>query len=89
MLVEMYYPQQSKEPSGCIQTIIITRLILMILFVPFLLVLGAIVAVIAAFYALTVHPLLALAALLAFAGAIVGVARWESKRIARDMPPDD
>ena len=85
----MYYPQAPKEPSGCMQTILITRLILMVLFVPLLLIMGCILAVLGAFYALTIHPLLALFVVLLGVGIIVGLGRWESRRIAKEAPPDD
>ena len=64
-------------------------MILGILFVPVLAIGIVVVGVLAAFYALTVHPLLALG-LVGVLGAVLGVAiRWEMKRVAREMPPDE
>lgn len=89
MLVAMYYPQRPREPSGCLETLVITRLIIAMLLVPLLLIVVAVIAVIVAFYALTIHPLLALLTILTFAGALIGVVHWESRRIAREAPPED
>jgi hypothetical protein len=85
----MYYPQAPKEPSGCMQTLLISRIIVGILLIPFLIILGAIAIVLLTFYALSVNPLLALVPVLVGGGIIVGVARWESARIAKEMPPEE
>jgi len=85
----MYSPRPTKEPNGCLQTLIITRIILQILFVPMLLVAGGIAMVLVFFFALTVNPLLGLGVL-----GIVGVllyllGKWESKRVPEGPPPSD
>ena len=85
----MYYPQNPKEPSGCMQSIMITRAILGILAVPLLLIFGLIVLVTLAFIALATSPFLAMA-VVAFGGLIVaGIIRWERKRIEKDFPTED
>ncbi len=87
----MYYPQQEgpSEPSGCFQTLVISRMIIGILLVPIMLIGGAIIAVLVGFYLLSIHPLFALLFILAAAAAMIGVARWEGRRIAKERPPDD
>jgi len=85
----MYYPHAPKEPTGCAQTITITRAVLEILFIPVVLIFGAVIAILFAFLALTIHPLLALVVVVSAAAIIIYLARWESKRAARDIPRDD
>jgi hypothetical protein len=85
----MYYPNEPKEPSGCVQTIIVTRAIIGIVAIPTLLVIGSIIGILLAFYALTVSVFLGLAVVLAGVGIIYAAARWESKRASRDFPADD
>jgi hypothetical protein len=85
----MQYPQSSREPSGCLQTIFITKAILGVLFIPLGLVLGAIIIVVMTFYAFTVHPLLGLGVIVGGVAALITIAKWESRRIAREMPRDD
>ncbi len=85
----MYYPQEPKEPNGCIQTLTITRLILGMLLVPMGLILGAILALLLAFYALTVNPLLALLVVAIGGGIVYAAGRWEHHRIKRDYPRDE
>ncbi|HWO72618.1 MAG TPA: hypothetical protein VNN21_03590 [Dehalococcoidia bacterium] len=81
----MYYQNQPpKEPSGCLQTLVITRAILGILFVPILLVVGALLLVLAAFYALTISPLLAVAVIAIGGVMILALAKWESRRVAKE-----
>jgi hypothetical protein len=84
----MYYPQSPKEPNGCMQAIIISRMIMGILAIPLALIMGAIIAVMLALYALSVHPLLGLAVVVGCILLIVAVAKWESRRVSRDVPPD-
>lgn len=85
----MYYPQAPKEPSGCAQAFTITRAVLEILFIPIVLIFGAIIAILLAFYALTVHPLLALLVVVISAAVIIYLARRESRRAAKDFPSDE
>ena len=76
-------------PSGCAQTIMLTRVILQILFVPLLLIFGSVLFVLLTFFALSISPFLALLTIAGGAAALYGAAKWESRRIARDNPPDD
>lgn len=85
----MYYQPPPKEPSGCMQTITITRVVIGILLVPMALIMGSIFFILIAFYALTVHPLLALLVLLAGGAIIVIAGKWESHRVAKENPRDD
>ena len=85
----MYYPQSPREPSGCMQTLVITRVILVILAVPLLIIIGAVLAVVLTFYALSVSPFLALLVILLFGGAIALAVRWEMRRVAKEMPADE
>jgi hypothetical protein len=85
----MYYPQAPREPSGCMQTLIITRMMVGILAIPVGLILGAVGAVILALFALNIHPLLGLAVVLGAIGGLLLLARWESRRIRRQTPNDD
>jgi hypothetical protein len=85
----MYYPQEPKEPSGCFQTLIITRVILSILLIPLGTIFGAILIISFAFYALTIHPLLALIPIGLGVAIILALIRWESRRVARENPPAD
>jgi hypothetical protein len=71
------------------QALIITRMMIGILAIPVGLILGAIFAVVLALFALNVHPLLGLAVVLGGIGALLLLARWESRRISRQIPPDD
>jgi len=84
-----YYPHESKEPSGCLQTIVVTRAIVGIVMVPTLIIVGAISGILLAFYALTINPFLGLLVVLVGVGIIYLAARWESKRASRDFPADD
>ena len=59
------------------------------LMVPFLMILAAIFVVIGSFWALTVHPLLAVALVVVCGALFVAVVKWESARVRRQMPPED
>jgi hypothetical protein len=85
----MYNPRPQKEPSGCLQTLIITRIILQILFLPLLLVAGGVAGVILFFFALTVNPLLGLLVLALVGVGIYILGRWEAGREAAGPPPRD
>ena len=86
----MYYPQRpQKEPSGCLQALVISKAMIAILLVPILLILGAIIGIVLAFYALTISPFLALLVVLGGAGVLVGLGKWESRRVAKEMPHDE
>ena len=87
--IAMYEPQKQHEPSGCMEALFYTRIVLSMLFVPFAMILGTVFTVLLAIVALSYHPLLALLVLIACFGGIFGLARWEQRRIAREMPPED
>ena len=85
----MYYPQRQNEPSGCLQTLVITRVILGILLVPVLMILGALFAVVFTFYLFTVSAPLALIPIGLGGLGLLGLYRWEKTRIDRETPPPD
>jgi hypothetical protein len=85
----MYNPRPQKEPSGCLQTLIITRIILQILFLPLMLVAGGVAGVILFFFALTVNPLLGLLVLALVGVGLYFLGRWEAGREAAGPPPND
>ena len=84
-----YYPHAPKEPGGCAETAIVTRAILGILLIPVAIIVGAIATIIFAFYALTIHPLFGLAVVVGGVLIVIAAAKWESKRAAKDFPPDE
>ncbi|MPZ49130.1 MAG: hypothetical protein GEU75_07500 [Dehalococcoidia bacterium] len=59
------------------------------LMIPMALIIGAIAAIILTFYALTIHPLLSLAVIGVCAALIVGLAKWEARRVAKQYPKDE
>jgi len=71
------------------ETLLITRIVFGMLMVPIAMILAAVAAVVASFWALTIHPLLALAVIVLFGAAFVGVVKWESARIRRQLPPEE
>ena len=85
----MYNPRPQKEPSGCLQTLIITRIILQILFLPLMLVAGGIAGVILFFFALSVNPLLGLLVLAMVGVGLYFLGRWEASREPAGPPPND
>jgi hypothetical protein len=85
----MYYPQAPKEPSGCAQTFTITRAVLEILFIPLVLIFGAVIGILLAFYALSIHPLLALLVVGGAVAVIIYLAKRESRRAAKDFHIDE
>jgi hypothetical protein len=85
----MYNPRPTKEPSGCLQTLLITRIILQILFVPLMLVAGGVGGVILFFYALTLNPLLGLGVLVVLGVGLYILGKWEARRVPQGPPPND
>jgi hypothetical protein len=85
----MYYPQPQREPSGCMEALLISRIVFGMLLIPFLMILGAIGAVVVTLLALTVHPLLALLSFALCGAVLILVAKWESARVKRQLPPED
>jgi hypothetical protein len=82
-------PPPPKEPSGCIQTIVITRMILQILFIPLMMILGGIIAVVLTLFAFSYHPLIGLAVIAGWGVLITAVGKWEWRRIGKEMDLDD
>jgi hypothetical protein len=85
----MYYPQEPKEPSGCMQTLIITRVIFGLLAVPLAIIGGALMSLILTFYLYTVSAPLALIPLGLGILGVFGLYRFEQSRIARESGKQD
>ena len=85
----MYQVPPPKEPSGCLQTIVITRMIAQILLVPMMLIFGGIVCVVVTLYAFAVAPLLGVGVIVLTVIVLTVLARWEYTRVKRDLPPPD
>jgi hypothetical protein len=85
----MYFPRAPKEPSGCFQSLLITRAIFAILAVPLLLIGGALMATLFTLYLFTLDPPLALIPLSIGVLGIYGLARWEKARIEKETPPPE
>lgn len=73
-------PEPEKEPGGCMEALILTRVALSVLAVPILVLFGAVVGIAAMFYLFSVHWSLGLLFILALFGAIALYARWERSR---------
>lgn len=86
---QYYYPREPEEPSGCAQTVVITRVIFGILAGPLAVLAAAMGLMIGTLVLFTINPLLALIPIGIGAGGIVAFFRWEQKRIERDIPKDD
>ena len=84
-----YHPPAPKEPNGCLQTLVITRMIFQILAIPIAMILIGLVAVVILLYAFSESPLLALAVIAALGFVLYAIAKWEQRRIQREMPPED
>jgi hypothetical protein len=85
----MYQVPPPREPSGCVQTLVISRMILQILLIPLALILGAIFAVLLALYAFSEHPLLGLVVIVLAALLMVAAAKWEGRRIRKEFPENE
>ncbi len=86
----MYYPKEPDEPSGCMQTFVITRVMFSLLAVPVAIIAGALFALVFTFYCYTVSPPLALIPLGIGFGGVYALYRWEKARVDKEMlPPDD
>jgi hypothetical protein len=85
----MYRVPPPKEPSGCLQALVITRILLQILLVPFILLLGALVTIALAIVAFVEHPLLGFAVIAIALLILVGLAKWEYARVAKERQPFD
>jgi len=85
----MYQPRPEKEPSGCLQTLVITKIILQILAVPLLLIGGGIMAVLLFFFTLSINPLLALLVIVIAGLSLYTLGKWEAKRTRQEASRDD
>ena len=83
-----YHPPPPAEPNGCLQTILISRMIFGILAIPMLLILGVLVGVVLTFIAFSEHVLYGLASLAGSVGFISLLLQIERRRSARDHPPE-
>jgi NADH:ubiquinone oxidoreductase subunit 2 (subunit N) len=83
-----YHPPRPSEPNGCIQTLVISRMIFMILLIPMVLIMLVMFAVMGIFVAYSRHPLLGLIAI-SIAGAVFYVLiQLERRRVEREHPPE-
>lgn len=83
-----YHPPPPSEANGCIQTLVISRMIFMILLIPVLLIISVMFAVMAIFVAYSEHPILGLLVISIVGALIYLVVRWERHRVERDYPPE-
>jgi membrane protein YdbS with pleckstrin-like domain len=83
-----YHPPPPSEPNGCVQTLVISRMIFMILLIPVLLIMGVLFAVMIAFLAFSAHPVLGLIAVITVGIVYYVAVRWERHRVERDHPPE-
>jgi hypothetical protein len=67
------------------ESLLVMRILLGIVLIPTVILIGAIIALIGAFYALQVHPLLGLLVVGVCAAVLIGLALWERNRVARDL----
>ncbi|HEY8491227.1 MAG TPA: hypothetical protein VIO14_09560 [Dehalococcoidia bacterium] len=82
----MYHePQRQQEPSGCMDALILTRVVFGILFWPLVIMLAVLGAVLLVFTLLFTDPLLGLLALLGLAAAVAAFAWWDRRRV---RPPE-
>jgi hypothetical protein len=83
----MYYPQAPKE-SGCMDSLVIMKVIIGMLIIPVAFILGAILFIVLLFIALAESPWLGLLVLVIGAGILfaAGIREWKqvSKQIRRD-----
>jgi len=89
MLAVMGRVPPPKQTPGCLQTLLLSRMIAQILFVPLLLIGGAAACIVAVVYAATVHFTLAFAVLALTVAVLTAISRWEYIRVKRELPPDD
>jgi prepilin signal peptidase PulO-like enzyme (type II secretory pathway) len=83
-----YHPPPPSEPNGCIQTLVISRMIFMILLIPMLLIMGVLFAVMAIFVAYSRNPVLGLLVVTIIGALFYLVVKWEQRRVEREQPPD-
>ena len=64
-------------------------MILQILFVPLMMILSGIIAVVLTLFAFSYHPLIGAAVVAGWAVLIVAVGKWEWRRVGKEMDVDD
>ena len=85
----MYYPKDSGEPSGCMQTLVITRVVFGLLALPVAIITGAMLLLSMTFFLYTVNAPLALIPLGILVGSGYVYYRIEQAGIARQMGPPE
>jgi membrane protein YdbS with pleckstrin-like domain len=83
-----YHPPPASEPNGCLQTLVITRVIFQILFIPLMLIMSVLFAVVAFIYAFSESPFLGLGVIALFGFLAYLVIKWEHSRIEKEHPYD-
>jgi hypothetical protein len=78
-----------KEPNGCLQAALISRMIARILFVPMLLIVGGGGCVVLGIYAFGVSMWLGFGLILVAIIVLIVISKWEYQRAKRDLPPVD
>jgi membrane protein implicated in regulation of membrane protease activity len=84
-----YHPPPPREPNGCLQSLVITKMIFEILAIPIVMIVLGLVAVMIFLYAFSESPLLALVVIAGFGLVLYAIMRWEHRRIERELPPED
>ena len=84
----MYYPQEPKE-SGCMDSLVIMRVIIGMLVIPAALIIGTIGFLFVLFIALIENPFLGLLVLLLGVGAIGAGIAWEYRKVSKQLPRDE
>jgi hypothetical protein len=78
-------PDDAEKPPGCLDALVITRVVFGILLVPIALMLAVVIDMAVAFLLYGIHPALALIPLGATIAAVWAYARWEQHKY---RPPD-
>jgi len=81
-----YHPPPPSEPNGCLQTLLISRIVFGILMIPLLMIIGVLFAMMVLLFAYTTHPLLGLAGLAIVGLGVYAFAKWEQRRAERNHP---
>jgi membrane protein implicated in regulation of membrane protease activity len=84
-----YHPPPPSEPNGCIQTLVISRIVFGILMIPLLMIIGVLFGVMIFLIAYSTHPLLGIAVLAVIGLAIYAFAKWEQRKVRQDYPDAD
>ncbi len=84
-----YHPPPPNEPNGCLQTLVISRMIFQILAIPIAMILGTLTGIMVFLFVLSESPLLALLILVIIGVVIYAAIKWEKARVERQIPPDD